>query len=134
MQGITGVDEKTRLKMTLVEPGVFCGNSVNYILIEGTGLEYKFLLGLLNSTILNWYFKVFSTNSNVNGYEVDNFPIPDISQLNQKPISGLVDQILTAKQANPQADTRAWEAEIDRLVYALYGLTPAEIAIVEGRA
>jgi len=26
-----------------------------------------------------------------------------------------------------------WEAEIDRLVYALYGLTPDEIAIVEGR-
>lgn len=25
------------------------------------------------------------------------------------------------------------EAEIDRLVYALYGLTAAEIAVVEGR-
>lgn len=33
-----------------------------------------------------------------------------------------------------QADTRAWEAEIDRLVYALYSLTEAEIAIVAGRA
>lgn len=40
---------------------------------------------------------------------------------------------LVAKQANPQADTRAWEAEIDRLVYALYRLTAVEIAIVAGQ-
>jgi hypothetical protein len=26
----------------------------------------------------------------------------------------------------------AWEREIDQLVYALYGLTPEEIKIVEG--
>jgi len=36
------------------------------------------------------------------------------------------------------ADVSAWEAEIDRLAYALYGLSPAgmiteeEIAVVEG--
>jgi hypothetical protein len=29
------------------------------------------------------------------------------------------------KRANPAADTRALEAEIDRLVYSLYGLSPA---------
>jgi len=39
--------------------------------------------------------------------------------------------ILTAKKANPQADTTALEAEIDHLVYELYGLTDEEIAIVE---
>jgi hypothetical protein len=31
------------------------------------------------------------------------------------------------------ADVSAWEREIDRLVYALYGLTEEEIAIVEGK-
>jgi hypothetical protein len=31
-------------------------------------------------------------------------------------------------------DTHTLEAEIDRLVYALYGLTAEEIAIVEGKA
>jgi hypothetical protein len=30
------------------------------------------------------------------------------------------------------ADTRALEREIDQQVYSLYGLTPEEIAIVEG--
>jgi adenine-specific DNA-methyltransferase len=42
-----------------------------------------------------------------------------------------VDKILAAKQANPQADTSAWEQEIDEPIYRLYGLTPEEIKIVE---
>ena len=42
--------------------------------------------------------------------------------------------IIAAKQANPAADTSALEREIDQQVYALYGLTPEEIAIVEGAA
>ena len=33
---------------------------------------------------------------------------------------------------NPQADTSKLEAEIDQLVYQLYGLTEEEIRIVEG--
>ncbi len=33
----------------------------------------------------------------------------------------------------PDADTVELEAEIDRLVYALYGLTAEEVAGVEGR-
>ncbi len=37
-----------------------------------------------------------------------------------------------AKQKNPTADTSGLEREIDEAVYTLYGLTPEEIAIVEG--
>jgi len=33
----------------------------------------------------------------------------------------------------PQADTSAWEREIDQLVYQLYGLTEDEVKIVEGK-
>ena len=32
-----------------------------------------------------------------------------------------------------QADTSKWEEEIDQLVYELYGLSPEEINIVEGK-
>ena len=43
----------------------------------------------------------------------------------------MLDQILTAKKANQQADTSALEREIDLLVHELYGLTDDEIQIVE---
>ena len=57
-------------------------------------------------------------------------PIPKASKEEQTEIAKLVHQILTQKQT--AADTAPLEAEIDRLVYALYGLTEAEIALVEG--
>ena len=43
----------------------------------------------------------------------------------------LVERILTAKRTDPNADTSAWEREIDERVYRLYGLTPDEIKLVE---
>ena len=49
----------------------------------------------------------------------------------QAPIVALVDKILAAKRADPNADVSALEAEIDRLVYSLYGLAREEIAIIE---
>ena len=45
-----------------------------------------------------------------------------------------VDRILAAKRKNPAAETSALEREIDQQVYALYGLTPEEIKIVEDSA
>ena len=60
-------------------------------------------------------------------------PIPYVTKEQQQPIIALVDQILAAKKADPNADTSALELQIDLLVYKLYGLTDDEIAIVEGR-
>ena len=53
--------------------------------------------------------------------------------MEQRPFVRLVERILRAKAADPAADTGEQEAELDRLVYALYGLTAGEIAAVEGR-
>ncbi len=50
----------------------------------------------------------------------------------QKQIVALVDKILAATQRDAEADVSALEREIDELVYALYGLTPEEIKLVEG--
>lgn len=47
-------------------------------------------------------------------------------------IEAKVDQILTHKKENPQADTSALEKEIDQMVYEFYGLSGEEIKIVEG--
>ena len=46
----------------------------------------------------------------------------------------MVEKILAAKAKAADADVSQLEREIDELVYALYGLTPAEIKIVEGSA
>ena len=132
MQGMTGANDKIRLVMTIVPPGVYLANSCNYIL-PTQKLPASYLLGLLNSKLLNWYFRCFSTNSNVNGYEVEDFPMPKATEQQKHAIISLVDKILNAKRSNPSTDTSALEREIDGMVYELFGLTEEEIKVVEGK-
>ena len=54
-----------------------------------------------------------------------------MDDLTKNKIKRLVDRILAAKQGDAEADTSALERETDELVYALYGLTPEEIKLVE---
>jgi adenine-specific DNA-methyltransferase len=98
----------------------------------------RFLLSILNSNVTYFLFKHLLPTLRGGFYEPSSiyfktFPIPSVSEENQQYCVDLVTQILTAKAADSTADTRALEAEIDRLVYALYGLTEEEIAIVEGK-
>ena len=92
----------------------------------------KFLLGVMNSTVAHAFLKSHR-RSNIHLYPDDwkKLPIPDVTPEQQIPIIELVDTILNAKRTDPTADTTQPEAEIDRLVYELYGLTKEEIAAVE---
>ena len=64
---------------------------------------------------------------------LENIRIPATDAKQERQVSDLVDRILAAKKADPDADTSALESEIDKLVYRLYDLTPEEIAVVEGK-
>ncbi len=102
-----------------------------------TGEPLRYLLAILNSKLSDWYFNKISTTSGGGTtfwkkYKVELLPIKDIPEPSQRPIVALVDQILAAKQNDHLADTGPLEREIDALVYALYGLTEADIQIIEG--
>ncbi len=63
------------------------------------------------------------------------FPVPPVTEANQHlvtQIEACVDQILAAKETDPEAAVSKLENEIGQIVYLLYGLTREEIAIVEG--
>ena len=97
-----------------------------------------YLLAVLNSNLLDWYFRLIGVERAGGYYEykpmfIERLPIPKISPTEQRPFIKLVDSILAAKAANPKADTTEQETEIDRLVYELYGLTTEEIAVVENQ-
>lgn len=130
MQGMTGANDKIRLVMSIVPQGYYLANSCNYIL-PLQNIDLYCLLGFLNSKVINWFFRCFSTNSNVNGYEVDNFPIPQLDQNNQIEISEIVKKIISAKSENHASDTSELEQEIDRLVYKAYDLSKDDIKIIE---
>ena len=104
-----------------------------------TGSDLKILVGLLSSTLMTFAYKRYCSGTvlGASGYQynkhaLEKLPVAEIPALQQQPFITLVDQILDAKKADPNADASDLENQIDRLVYALYNLTEDEIAIVEG--
>ncbi len=128
MQGITGVNEKTRLKMSLCTKS-YCANSVNYCVFNSNEVSIPYALALLNSKLLNFIFKLQSTNSNVNGYEVNNLPIAISS--NKTKYEDLVNKVLAYRRDDNINSALKIENLIDLLVYRLYGLTYNEVLIVD---
>lgn len=130
MQGMTGANDKIRLIMSLVPKGIYLGHSCKYIMPTAV-ISTRCLLGLLNSKLYNFFFRSFSTNSNVNGYEVEAIPICDMSDSYSELIEMYVNQIIEKKKVNHNTDTSVLENRIDYLIYRLYGLTYNEVLIVD---
>jgi hypothetical protein len=104
------------------------------------GENLKYILGILNSKLIDFYVKTYvhlysDTGFLLSNQYVERIPNPPLTTQNQ-PIANkiitLVDQILSAKNQNPDADTSHLEKQIDQLVYKLYDLTEEEIKIIEG--
>lgn len=131
MQRITGVDSKYRIIATLLPKNFYCANSVNYISPRRNGINLYYLLGVLNSRAVNFFFKQTSTNTNVTGKEIAKFPIiVGVGNIENR-ISVYVQKILSAKLSGPTADTSEQERAIDLMVYKLYGLTYDEVKVVD---
>lgn len=92
----------------------------------------KFILGLLNSRMINYWFSFYFFDVNIKPEQIRRIPVKGFDNHTEKDkIISIVDQILNLKQSNFNADTLVLEKEIDNLVYELYGLTEEEIKIVE---
>ena len=114
-------------------------NDNNYLpsngyILTSTKVPVKYILAILNSSLMKFYFGFIGIMTAGGAYTLKHgtileFPIPD--KTNYKPFIRLVNQILTAKQNNPKADTTALENEIDLLVYKLYGLSYVEVKVID---
>ncbi|GAA8721909.1 class I SAM-dependent DNA methyltransferase [Helicobacter pylori] len=135
-QNITGTSDPYRIHANLIEI-----KNQEMLFLNTCNLSYckeqehaKFLVGLLNSRLLDWLFRKTSINNHVNLYELETLPIPQITKSNKPTadkIIALVDKILKAKAKDPKANTQELEKEIDALVYQLYHLTHEEIKTIE---
>jgi restriction endonuclease S subunit len=99
------------------------------------GDNLKYLIAFLNSKFINFAFLKFYQGGGIEGeitlQAIENIPLIEIPIPDQQPFIDKVEQILSLKKDNPEADTTALEREIDEMVYALYGLSEEEIGIVE---
>lgn len=86
----------------------------------------KYLCGLLNSKLINfWYCNKYRMPT-IGGYELHSIPI--VVAKDQSTIIRLVDKLL---KCNAEKECEFYKSEIDILVYQLYGLTYDEVLIVD---
>lgn len=149
-----------RASFTLDENADYCfvggGNAGGYGVQLKDSINYddRFLLGLLNSKLLDWYLKKISTTFRGGFFSyarrfIEKLPICELDFENPADKAAhdrlveLVQQMLELHRRRAAAgDPRTQQLldrhitttdqHIDRLVYELYGLTEEEIGIVEG--
>jgi len=105
---------------------------------ESSTLQLASLLPILNSRLIKFYIKENYSALGIDGGinftkpMIEDLPIPQISPQDHDHSIELVNHILNKKASDPFTNTAKYESEIDQFIYELYGLTPEEIAIVEG--
>lgn len=102
-------------------------------------VDLKYLLALLNSRLYTFYGLISHTiitghkkQPQIRAKGLKELPIKKIPKNQQKQFIKIVDEIITIKRNETNADTSALEKQIDALVYKLYDLTEEEIKIIEG--
>ena len=143
-------------KFTLDTKGYYAEMTVFFI----AGENLKYLLSLLNSKVVFWYFDLICAESGVgtNRWKktyVNQLPIPNITKEEQKPFINLVNIIIGSKEKiakynkhfeslnavdkiEIKEEIEKLESlvkesvdEIDSMVYKLYGLSSDEVKIIE---
>lgn len=132
VQRIRNPQLKTRLVCAIDSMRYINGTGCSNILLKDdvNKPSLKFLLSLLNSNLINYWFCYYFIDVNIKPEQLRKIPIkqPD----SEKEFELIIDKIQMAKAANPKADTSALEKQIDEMVYKLYDLTEEEIKIIEG--
>ena len=120
-------------RFSFSESSFYSAMDIFFINVINTSFDIKYILLILNSKLMFYWLKENCKRKGemleLISTPLNNIPIKKIND--QRSYILLAEKILTSKKTNPQADTTALEAEIDQLVYELYGLTDEEIAIVE---
>ena len=95
-QQISNMGKDKRLIFSFVPKNFVLGNSCNFIGCSENkySIDIFYLLGILNCSVMNWFFKLKSSNNHVNNYEIDEFPIPTKPKSKIERISKLVREVL----------------------------------------
>ena len=133
-QRTTSSEQDWRIFATLINPKDFnysltSENSTNVFECNDLTIG-KYYLGILNSRFMDFYFRIFNSNTHVSSGELNALPIPISTTSKKNAIIELVDKILELKRINNLADISSLELQIDEIVYDLFDLTEEEKSII----
>ena len=141
-QEVSNQQQERRIKAVIIDRNCFCGHTTNYCFAKDSKNNF-FILAILNSKPVNYYFKYFNNTNHVPIGEIKNIPFPEASKNEQEEISQKAQQMLdlnkelrttsanTDKHNSLKREIEKLDHEIDEAIYKLYGLTNEEIKTIE---
>jgi Alw26I/Eco31I/Esp3I family type II restriction m6 adenine DNA methyltransferase len=121
-QQVSNRTQRWRLKFVSVPPNVVLANSCNYLVDHEHSDKFHrlFLLGVLNSELINWRFGLTNTNNHVSTRELNQLPLVSIETSPSQEIAlQLVEEVKRVKSA-------CTTPMIEALVFSLYGFSTSE--------
>lgn len=128
-----GEVKRNKFSLDLTGSAFSCAR-VFSITVEDSQLDIKYLLGILNSKVCEFYLHN-NTSLKQGGYysysstAIDAFPLI-ISKQYERDIVEIVDAIIEKKRGG-EGDVSDDEKRIDQMVYKMYGLTQDEVDAIE---
>ncbi len=100
-QEVTGTVDKYRLHFSLTDTSesFLFGHTANKILLNSDD-NNLYILGLLNSKLLDWVFRKTSSNNHVGGYEIEQLPIRFSNKELTQLLTNKVSKIINLVQSN----------------------------------
>ncbi|MGY5855919.1 MAG: N-6 DNA methylase [Candidatus Thorarchaeota archaeon] len=118
-QQVSNRAQRWRLKFASVPPNNVLANSCNYLVDDLLTDKSRqlYLLGVLNSELMNWRFSLTNTNNHVSTRELSQLPIADLeTSTSQNIYSLLINEVRQIESEKPSP-------RIEALVFALYGFS-----------
>lgn len=130
-QQISNIHLEKRLKFTMIPENIVLGNSCNFLtfdesLFGNQEVSLDYLLGILNSLLLNWRFKITNSNNHISNYELAELPIVIPSMHDKEEIEKLVSSIKSSSDLNNVY-------KLNMKVFELYNLADDEINYILGK-
>jgi hypothetical protein len=131
------VNRQNRITIGYTEEKLVFKKDINPFIPVNESFPAKYLLGIMASKLISFLYVNLSSIATKDDFrqttltELRELLIPKSDKEIQQVIIDYVNKILVYKNQDPNFETSSIEAEIDQLVYKLYGLTDEEIRIVE---
>ena len=128
------------LKASLDEEDLNLIDRAYYIKLKEDRVSIKVLLGIINSKLIDFYYKTYFGASHLQGNYLDlkgvdlkKIPIKIPDEKQSAKIEELVERIMKFfREGKSEQDIRNVDYEIDEEVYRLYGITDEEKRVIEG--
>lgn len=133
------IQEKRRLAFCLVPPKSIVANSANYLFFKQIcnnklkpwpTPEILALLGVLNSAVVEWRFRIFNSNNHVGNYEIDEIPLPHGFITDGNLISDVKKLLELLSKRHAVKRIYSLDLAIEARVAHLFGLNKEELQLI----